>query len=290
MPVTQCDERSLSGLGLAEADVTALCRAIRRGRGAIFVCGPPGSGRRTATYGLLCSVNDEAHSVTAVHHAVQEQMVRVTQAQPESGEDVADWLQAAMRMDADVLMVEPLGRIADAVSLVRAASRMVVIVGAVAESSLAPLLNLADMGAPAGLICGMVSICMSSRVIPRLCPGCRHERPMPVEVLSAFPPLLEFAVRLRAFESTGCAGCEGTGRRGVVALYEVREVGLQLQSILSGTHSRTALEDAGLRATVMALATDALRKSDAGLVDLRDLEPRLQKCPTTPPFVRFWEN
>jgi len=290
MPVTECDSRSLSGLGLRDEDVGVLCRTIRRGRGTIFVCGPPGSGRRTAMYSLLCAVNDEAQSVTAVHHAVQEQMVRVTQAQPESGEDIADWLQAALRMDADVLMVEPLERIADAVSLVRAASRMVVIVGAVAESSLAPLLALQDMGAPAGLICQMVSCCVSSRVAPRLCPDCRRETAMPQELLSAFPPLQEAAARLRAYESTGCARCRGTGRRGLVAVYEVREVGLQLQSILSGGYTRAALNDAGLRATVMALATDALRKVDTGLLDLRDLESFLRKCPPSAPFVRFWEN
>ncbi len=290
MPVTDCDPRSLSGLGLREEDVNLLCRTVRRGRGAIFVCGPPGSGRRTAMYSLLCSVNDEANSVAAVHQAVQERMVRVTQAQPENGEDVADWLQAAMRMDADVLMVEPLERIADAVSLVRAASRMVVIVGAVAESSLTPLLDLVDMGAPAELICQMVSCAMSCRVVPRLCSHCRRQVEMPQELLSAFPPLQQAALGLSAYESIGCAHCEGTGQRGLVALYEVREVGLQLADILAGRYTRDALSEAGLRATVMALAADALQKSNLGLLDLRNLEPLLSKCPATAPVVRFWEN
>jgi len=290
MPVIECDARSLSGLGLRDEDVSFLCRTVRRGRGATFVCGPPGSGRRTAMYGLLCSVNHEAHSLAAVHRAIQKRMVRVMQTRLTRGKDVADWLHAAMRMDTDVLMVEPLERIADAVSLVRAASRMVVIVGAVAESSLTPLLDLVDMGAPAGLICQMVSCVMSCRVAPRLCPHCRREMEVPQELLSVFPPLQQAALHLRAYESTGCEHCLGTGRRGRLALYEVREVGLQLEGILAGRYTRPALVDAGLRATVMALAGDALRKSDAGLLDLRDLGPLLAKCPTTAPVVRFWES
>jgi type II secretory ATPase GspE/PulE/Tfp pilus assembly ATPase PilB-like protein len=290
MPVTECDNRSLSGLGMNDLDVALVCRAVCRGRGVVFVCGPPGSGRRTAMYSLLCSVNDEHVSVTAVHHAVQERMVRVTQAQPERAEDIAEWLGHAHRMDADVVMVEPLARIADAVSLVRAARRTLVVVGSLAASSLEPLLQLLDLGAPPDLVCGTVSCVMSSRVVPRLCSRCRAQTEMPYDLLAAFPLLMDTATQLRGYTGSGCEHCAGTGRRGVIALYEVREVGPHLASTLKADYPRSALEDAGLRATIMALTGDALRKSDAGLVDLRDLAPLLATCPSKGPVVRFWEN
>jgi len=163
-------------------------------------------------------------------------------------------------------------------------------VGALAESSLIPLLELLDMGAPVELVCQMVSCLISCRVLPRLCPHCRRERAMPQALLTAFPPLQQAALHLGAYESLGCAECRYTGRRGSVALYEVREVGLQLAGVLAGGHPRAALVDASLRTTVMALLSDALRKSDEGLLDLRDCEPLIRQCPTSAPFVKFWEN
>jgi type II secretory ATPase GspE/PulE/Tfp pilus assembly ATPase PilB-like protein len=290
MPVMQLDSTRLYSSGLRKVDVETLARVIRLGRGAIFVCGPPGSGRRQAMYGLLNAVNRETHSLATIERTIREHLQGVSQTELDPHQSLAELIRALPRAYADVLLIDPLEGVADAISLVRASGRMVIIAGAVAESSLQPLCELLEMGAPARVICRIVTCVVSTRRAPQLCPHCRRPTEMPLELLTAFPPIQEAALQFRAYSAPGCAACDYTGRQGSIALYEVREVGPQLEGILGGSFPADSLADAGLRTTVMGLVADALHKSGAGLVDLRDLEPLIRQCPTDSPFEKFWEQ
>ena len=287
MAVTQVDSDSLHGLGMRSADAEGIRKTLLRGRGVIFVCGPRGSGRHSAMYSILCSVNHESQSLILGDTSVQDCLDGVSQTQLQPGERLADWMQTAMR--ADVVMVKPLDTIADAISVVRAAGRRIVLVGSDAESSLGPLCEMMDMGASPEVICNSVTLVIATRIVPRLCPYCRREIKLPTEVLAPFAPLQQITHDTRAFESPGCDSCAKTGRRGWVGLYEVREVGPQLQSILGGDYSPKSLTDASMCTTAMSIMSHALEKSQAGLVDLRDLLPLVNSCPFDND-IRFWEN
>ncbi len=290
MPVTELDSGCLYGSGLRKADVEAISRAVRLGRGVIFVCGPRGSGRRQAMYNLLSAVNRETHSVASVERSIRQPLQGVSQTELDPEQSLAELIRALPRAYADVLLIDPIEDVADAISLVRASGSMVIIAGAIADSSLQPLSELLAMGAPARVICRIVTCVISTRRAPQLCPGCRHRTEMPLELLTAFPPIQEAALQFRAYSSRGCLACDYTGRQGWIALYEVHEVGPQLESVLGGDYTAESLADAGLRTTVMGLLQDALHKSGAGLIDLRDLEPLIRQCPTEAPFEKFWEQ
>lgn len=273
---------------MRKADVEAISRAVRLGRGVIFVCGPPGSGRRQAMYNLLGAVNRETHSVASVERSIRHHVQGVSQTELDPDQSLAELIRALPRAYADLLMIDPIEGVADAISLVRASGGMVIIAGAIADSSLQPLCELLEMGAPARVICRIVTCVISTRRAPQLCPDCRHPTEMPLELLTAFPPIQEAAVQFKAYASRGCAACDYTGRQGWIALYEVREVGPQLEAILSGGYTAGSLAEAGLCTTVMGLLADALHKSGAGLIDLRDLEPLIRQCPTDASFEKFW--
>lgn len=290
MPVTQLDSACLYGSGLLKADVEVIARAIRLGRGVIFVCGPPGSGYRQAMYNLLGCVDRETHSLATVERTIQSHLSGVSQTELDCGQPLSDLLRALPGAYADVVVIDPIEGVADAISLVRASGQMVIIAGAVAESSLQPLAELLEMGAPARVICRMVTCVISTRTVPRLCPHCRHPVDMPMELLTAFPPLQEAALQFRAYVAPGCPACDCTGRQGSISLYEVHEVGPQLEVILGGAYAPESLAEAGLRTTVMGLLADALHKSGAGLLDLHDLEPLISQCPPAAPFEKFWEG
>jgi len=291
MPVKQVDLASLNGLGMTDRHAEGIAEALRQGRGIIFVCGTPGSGRRSAMYSLLCSVNDESQSLLAADTSIQGHLEGVSLTHIEDGESLEDWLQLAMRLDADVIMVQPLEDIADVLSVVRASTRTVVVAGSGAESSLGPLMDLAGLGATPAVMCRVITCIIVTRLVARLCPHCKREIDMPQELFTAFAPLKQVAQEVRAFESPGCSRCDGSGRRGVVGLYEVREVGPQLAALFDGTYSPQSLTDASLCATTMSLLGHALGKSDAGLIDIRDLKPVIDECPaSTSSLIRFWEN
>jgi type II secretory ATPase GspE/PulE/Tfp pilus assembly ATPase PilB-like protein len=290
MPVTDLDSTCLYGSGLRREDVETVAHAIRLGRGVIFVCGPPGSGRRAAMYSLLSAVDRETHSVATVERSIQRHLMGVSQTELSAGQPIGALLRAFPRSYADVVMIDPIEGVTDAISLVRASGGTVIIAEAIAESSLEPLCELLEMGAPPRLICRMVTCVVSTRTVPKLCPRCRRPAEMPLELLTAFPPIQEAAVEFKAYESPGCSLCDHSGRLGSLALYEVREVGPQLEGILGGDYTPKSLSGAGLRTTVMGILADALHKSAAGLLDLRDLEPLVRQCPPTAQFEKFWEG
>ncbi|MGQ9729798.1 MAG: ATPase, T2SS/T4P/T4SS family [Candidatus Zipacnadales bacterium] len=273
MAIRYLDAASLRGLGLRDADIQTLDQALRRGRGLLFVCGPPHSGRSSAMYSLLCALNDHSHSLASAERSLRHRIPGVAQSEIGAEDSLSDWLHVISRADPDALMVSGFEGLRDAIELTRAAAHAIVIVGSLAESSLAPLCQLVQLGLPVQLVCRVVSCVMSTRLVPRLCTACRRPLEHYSGRLNMLRNLLNVELPRQAFEARGCAHCRGTGRRGEVGLYEVHEVGPQLESILSGEYSTAALEEAGLRTTLTALIMDGLIKAEVGRLDLRDLAP-----------------
>jgi type II secretory ATPase GspE/PulE/Tfp pilus assembly ATPase PilB-like protein len=290
MPIDGFERECLAGLGLRETDVDLIERVVRRGRGILFFCGPDGTGRRSAMYSLLAALNSDTHSLAALERDTRHPLPGVSHTTLEAQDRLADWLLKVAGADPDVLLLGELEGPSDMSSVLRVAGRCVVLIGSNRQWSLAPLQELVALGAPPSVICRIVSCVVSTRLVPRLCPYCRRPGARRDPLAAGFAWLQNQVMEGDAFEAPGCDRCDRTGRRGVVGLYEVREVGPQLEALLAGDYSPERLEAAGRCTTLLGLMEDALPKVHAGLLDLRDLAPLLDECPRTSETIPFWTN
>ena len=268
MGEVQCEPQVLVDRGFEPEAAELVAHLLRQGRGLLYVCGPPRSGRQAVLHHLLAAINRADLSVVAAEREAGEDLDGVTQISIDADldTDFATWIDGALRADADVIMLGELRTLTSVMSAVRAASRRLLLVRHDGLSSMAPLVELLQQGAPASLICQMVRGAISVRSLPCLCPACRRPIAFRSELFERFPPLNLTGAALSCYEAPGCDACAGTGWHRHVAISEVVSVGLQMLPILERQGDHERLLRAGQQATVLALLRDGLRKMDRGLV------------------------
>lgn len=113
------------GLGLVEDLLTEVRRWFARPEGLILVCGPTGSGKSTTIHSLLAEVaaTRPDRQVVSIEDPVERRIPGLAQVQvrPKQGFGFGEALAAALRQDADILVVGEIRDPATATACVRAA-------------------------------------------------------------------------------------------------------------------------------------------------------------------------
>jgi general secretion pathway protein E len=209
-------------MGLSPAIVETLRKAATAPHGIFLVTGPTGSGKTTTLYALLQTFSTSPKKVLSVEDPVEYHFEHVTQTQVAAnlGLTFAAALRSFLRQDPDVILV---GEIRDpetaAVAIQAAMTGHFVLASVHANSALAVLPRLQDMGIePFQLAAGFRGV-VAQRLVRRLCPSCKSEAAPQEGTLVLFAEAgVEPPARL--FEPVGCAACKGTGFKGRLPIAE----------------------------------------------------------------------
>ena len=259
--------QSLETLGYADASLQRFRSMLNRPNGIVLLTGPTGSGKTTTLYAALREINTETRKVLTVEDPVEyvlEDAVQV-QTKAEIGLTFAKALRAFLRHDPDIVM---LGEIRDRetaeIAVQTALTGRLVLSTLHANSALAAVTRLADIGIEPYLISSVVQGVAAQRLVRRLCEHCKTP--------AALPPDSAAARRLAPLGGTpmkavGCPDCGGVGYAGRFAIAEtvpfspaIREAvsrGLTAQELeaLAGAEGIESLEQSGLRAVAAGLTT-----------------------------------
>lgn len=179
-------EAELDGLGFEPGLTRRLDGLLRQPRGLLLFSGPSGSGKTTTLYTALRRRVAEGHiRALTVEDPVEYRLDGVVQLEARGATSGPDLLRAALRHDADLLVVGE-AREADSVSLML-------------KAALTGHLVLATVhaGGPAEALSRLLSLGAPPELLSEVLLGALNQR----------------LLRLRCCES-GCARCDGAGYRG----------------------------------------------------------------------------
>lgn len=264
---------SLAGMGLSANIVSCLQAAARMPHGIFFVTGPTGSGKTTTLYALLETFAKSTKKVLSVEDPVEYHFEHVSQTQvaPNLGLTFAATLRSFLRQDPDVILV---GEIRDpetaAVAIQAAMTGHLVLASVHANSALAVLPRLQDMGIePFQLAAGFRGV-VAQRLVRRLCPGCKAEEGCDEGALALFAKA-SLAPPDRLFRPVGCPLCKGTGFKGRLP---IAEGFLADEELLRAVAERRTAHDLGQlaeRAGLGAMLADGLHHAIAGLTTCEEV-------------------
>lgn len=263
----------LEDLGLTGEGLRHFEDALTRPAGMILFSGPPGSGKTTTIYSCLTRLNTEERSLMTAERPVHAHLDGISQTEIVDGEPMGfgDWLWATLQLDPDIVMVSEVPDTSAVNSALRAARRALVLAEVPAHSSTEALLALMDLGPEASTVTLLVTCVTHQRIVRRLCPQCRRQRPFPADQFTRQPWLRALAKPLKAYEPVGCEHCGETGYTGLTALFEVSRIGTRVGDVLSSGGSREQLVRAGRSQTTMAVVQDGLRKIESGMTSVEEV-------------------
>lgn len=224
----------LEKLGLPEAALAHLVRALERPHGIILLTGPTGSGKTTTLYAAINRLRRPEVKILTVEDPVEVLLEGVNQVQvrPEIDLSYAATLRAFLRQDPDILMIGEIRDQETAEIAMRAALTGHLVLSTLhTNSAIGAFTRLADIGIEPYLTASTVIATIAQRLIRSLCEACRTSR-KPSEAERIAFERAGLSVPSIVHAPIGCPKCAGTGYRGRVPLIEILEVDETLRTAI----------------------------------------------------------
>jgi type IV pilus assembly protein PilB len=235
---------SLDKIGLRSDDLDLVRTLIKKPNGIVIVTGPTGSGKTTSLYAALNELNEPTTKILTAEDPVEYDIDGLVQCQVNTEQELtfARLLRSFLRQDPDVILVGEIRDLETAQIAVQAS-----LTGHLVFSTLhtndAPssILRLLDLGMESFLLTATIEAIVAQRLCRRICLKCK-EQYVPTEEQLMELQLRPQDVQGRVFyRGRGCDGCNFSGYRGRMAIFEIMVLDDLLRDLIMKESSTTVL-------------------------------------------------
>ena len=235
---------SLDKIGLRDDELQKIRRLIKKPNGIIVVTGPTGCGKTTTLYAALNELNDPTTKILTAEDPVEYDIDGLIQSQvnTDQGLTFARLLRSFLRQDPDIILVGEIRDLETAQIAVQAS-----LTGHLVFSTLhtndAPsaILRLLDLGIESFLLTATIEAVIAQRLVRRICLKCKEEY-IPTEEQLMELQLTRATVEGRTFfRGRGCEGCNHTGYRGRMAIFEIMPMSDNLRDTVASQISTNVI-------------------------------------------------
>lgn len=294
------DPVDLAALGFWGVGLNNLKVILTSPHGLILVAGPRNSGVSSTLFSLLKDLNSPLVNIATVESDARHRLPGINQTYLAGGMSIQDGLQAALKQDPNIVMIDNVPDGATANLAVHAATTgHLVIAGLHADGSLSALLRLRHAGVEPYLLMTGLRAGVGQRLVRKLCPDCRERYALSGEEckqledsfgintsparkrlheleqaamasLGNSAPLSSTPNQVthlwRASEA-GCETCGHSGYAGRTAIVEVlsQSDGLHKAMLGPGVPSVAALQSAAVKDGFVPMGLDGLIKAMRGI-------------------------
>ncbi len=265
---------SLSALGLDEVAYDNFTYALAQPYGMILVTGPTGSGKTTTLYSALQELNEIGTNIITTENPVEYQLDGINQVQinPAVKLTFAAALRSILRQDPDVVMV---GEIRDAetatIAVEAALTGHMVLSTLHTNDAAGAIARLTDMGIEPFMLASSVLLTQAQRLYRKLCPVCKKEVDIPLEILKKNrldPKLFDGA---QFFQKAGCPKCNGIGYKGRGAVMEILLVNEAIRRTILSTPEADAIAKIAIESGMRTLRQAGIERVRQGLTTIEEI-------------------
>ena len=264
----------LPELGFFADDAATFERLIALPDGILLVTGPTGSGKTTTLYGCLHYINKPDRKIITVEDPVEYQLNGINQVpvRHDVGMTFASALRAMLRQAPNVVMVGEIRDLETAEIAINAS-----LTGHMVFSTLhtndAPgaITRLIDIGVKPFLVSTSLRCAMAQRLVRKICAKCKRPMtPTPQELRSLNINAAQAATATFA-KGDGCAGCNATGYRGRMGIFEIFVINEEIQKMIYDGAGSAKLRDKARSSGMRTMREDGTRKVTAGLTTIEEV-------------------
>ena len=272
----------LRDLGFEEEELSKFLKALHRPQGLILVTGPTGSGKTTTLYSALYELHDVTKNISTAEDPVEFNIEGINQVhvKPLIGFGFAEALRSFLRQDPDVVLV---GEIRDQetgeISFEAASTGHLVLSTLHTNDAPKTVDRLLNMGIPKFLVTSTIELILAQRLLQRNCPGCSAPDKVTPEVLLDLGVKEEDIPDFNCMKGTGCAACEGSGKKGRVAVYEVMPMTDEIRDAVLSDCTPLELRRSALRSGMISLRQSGITKLKKGLTTVQEVLSKTMEDP-----------
>jgi type IV pilus assembly protein PilB len=271
---------SYKDLGIQPKLLDRLEREIRRSNGMLLTTGPTGSGKTTTLYSFLREIHTPEIKIITIEDPIEYHLDGIVQTQVESDRyTFAEGLRSIVRQDPDIIMVGEIrdGETAD-IAIQAALTGHFVFSTLHTNDAAGTFPRLADLGADPKSFGSAVTVSMAQRLLRRLDPQTKKERPLTEAekemIAKVFEPLSDKTLIPEKIETVWepvPTSPDTTGYKGRIGLYEAIFMDDTLASFLRDNPPANEITKMTSTQGYLTMAQDGILKALAGITSLSEV-------------------
>ncbi len=264
----------MTRLGFEQESLNKFERQILKPYGMVLVTGPTGSGKTNTLYSSMNRVNTPETNIMTAEDPVEFNLHGINQVQTKEsiGLNFAAALRAFLRQDPNIVLVGEIRDFETAEIAVKAALTGHLVLSTLHTNDAPSTINrLMNMGIEPFLVATSVNLICAQRLVRRICRECKEPIQMPTQALVDIGFGVEDAPAIQLYKGRGCAGCNNTGYRGRVGLYEVMEISEDIRELILSGASAMELRRKAVEEGMISLRQSGLRKIQDGATSVEEV-------------------
>lgn len=273
---------SYTELGIHPKLLARLETQIRKPNGMLLTTGPTGSGKTTTLYSFLRELQRPEIKVITVEDPIEYHLNGIVQTQVEGKKyTFAEGLRSIVRQDPDIIMVGEIrdGETAD-IAIQAALTGHFVLSTLHTNDAAGTFPRLADLGADPKSFGSAVTVSMAQRLLRRLDPNRKKERPLTSEekrmIDKVFETLDDKSLIPEKIETVwepvaGPPGSGETGYKGRIGIYEAIFMDDELARLLRDNPPENDIRSFTTKEGYPTMAQDGILKVLAGITSISEV-------------------
>jgi general secretion pathway protein E len=251
---------NLEALGMGADTLVKFDKLIGRPHGIVLVTGPTGSGKTTTLYASMSRLETATTNIMTVEDPIEYDLSGIgqTQVNERIGMTFARALRSILRQDPDIIMIGEIRDLETAQIAVQASlTGHLVLATLHTNDAASAVTRLTDMGVEPYLLASSLLGVLAQRLVRRLCPVCREERPDADGHMQWHP--------------VGCEKCGHSGYAGRRGVYELLLIDDTIRTLVHRNAADSEILAAGRAQGMRTLREDADRWLASGLTSLEEV-------------------
>ena len=258
-----------------------LKRSINKKNSITIIAAPTGEGKTTSLYSIIDYLNRPEINITTIEDPVEIRIPGLNQIEIDARASFSGALRTVLRQDPDIILVgEIRDRETGEIAIQAGQTGHYVLSTIHTIDSLEVITRLRKMGLSDYDISSTLATVISQRLVRKLCPECKKERPFNEEekrIIEGFGKRygVEFNLKGTTYDAVGCKHCNNTGYYDRIGIFEILNLTDEIKLEIMNGESSIEIRNEALNQGYKPLVIDGIKKVIEGKTTLEELNKKL---------------
>ena len=260
-----------------------LDKSINKRNSITLIAAPTGEGKTTSLYSMLDYLNKPNINVTTIEDPVEIRIPGLNQIEVDPKSTFSDNLRTILRQDPDIILVGEIRDKETAEIAMQAGQTGHYVLSTIHTiDAVEVITRLRKIGISDYDISSTLATAISQRLVRKICPNCRKERPFNDQEKKIITSIGEkYGIKYDldnavTYDAVGCAKCNHSGYAGRIACFEILNLDEETKELIMNGASSIEIRKSALKGTYRPLLVDGINKVVKGITTLDELNRKLR--------------
>ncbi len=274
------DIRNIFELGYSGTQ-EEFAKSINKKNSITIIAAPTGEGKTTSLYSIIDYLNKPEINITTIEDPVEIRIPGLNQIEIDAKSSFSGSLRTVLRQDPDIILVgEIRDRETGEIAIQAGQTGHYVLSTIHTLDSIEVVTRLRKIGLSDYDIASTLATSISQRLVRRLCPKCRKERPFNDEEKAIIERIgkkynVDFDLKGNTYDAVGCKHCNNTGYYERIGIFEVLNITDDIKEAIMNGKSSIEIKKEALENGYKPLIVDGINKVIKGYTTLEELNNKL---------------